>query len=458
MIPSINIAIKNGQLGQILQTKDGILGMVCTGLATNNLLNTPVLLTSLEDYLALGYATLAGTWAKVTTTVTITAAAHGLVTGNTINITVTSDAAGLPLGAYVVTVLTASTYTVTCTAGGAASGTATTTTYAITDTFALKHVTEFYTEAGRGALLYLLLVAETQTMVQTVDNTFAAGGRKLLDFAAGAITVMGVVRNPTGEATIGTNFFRADVIAAIAGATAMITAQRNAHVPIRVILGGRLDTVSQVPQDLKAMSSNGVAVVAGDTNSTSLNAAVGLVLGRIAKAAVSTSIARVKDGALVGINDAFIGAVRSEAFSQRAVLIDKGAITLTSYAQRAGYYLSDDQMCALPTDDFTNLVSGRTVDKAQRISYQVYVDELHNSVPIDLASGKISPEVIKSMEGKIEYAVRTAMANELSGFDAYIDPNQNILATSKLVINEGIVPFGYLRRIDIQLGLNNPFQ
>lgn len=384
MQPGVNIIIQNGQLGQTPQVKDGTVGLVCTGEATNVALNTPKLLTSLEDYIALG-----------------------------------------------------------------ATATA--------DVYALKHVTEFYNEAGKGALLYLLLVAETQTMVNTVDVGFAGGAKKLLDYAHGEIKVLGVVRNPTSETSVPANFFRADVISAIAGATALVTAYRALQTPVRIILGGRLDVVANVPQDLKAQTNNAVGVVAGDTVSTSNNAAVGVVLGRIARVSVSTSIARVKDGPLVGIVDGYIGAVRSEDFAQRAVLIDKGAMTLTTYQQRTGYYISDDQMCALPTDDYTNLVGGRVVDKGQRISYQVYVDELHNSVPIDTATGKISPEVVKSLEGKIEYAVRTAMAGEISGFDALIDENQNVLATGKLTVQEKITPFGYSRKIDILLGLNNPF-
>lgn len=384
MQPGVTITIKNGQLGQTPQVKDGTVGLICTGLGTNAGLNTPMLLTSVDDYTALGAT-------------------------------------------------------------------------AIADTFALKHVTEFYNEAGKGALLYLLLVADTQTMVTTVDLGTANGAKKLLDYAQGEIKVLGIVHNPTGEASVPSNFFRADVIAAITSSAALITAYRTAQTPVRILLGGRLDVVSNVPQNLKALTNNAVGVIAGDTNSTSLNAAVGLVLGRVAKVAVSTSIARVKDGPLVGIVDAYIGAVRSENFAQRAVLIDKGAMTLTTYTQRTGYYISDDQMCALPTDDYTNLVNGRVVDKAQRISYQVYVDELHASAPIDPATGKISPEVVKALEGKIEYAVRTAMAGEISGFDALIDPNQNVIALGKLEVQESITPFGYFRQIGILLGLNNPF-
>jgi phosphohistidine swiveling domain-containing protein len=458
MIPGVSIQIKNGQLGQALQTRDGVVGLVCTGLATNAILNTPVLLTSIDDYTAVALSLLASTFTRATTVATITTpSAHGLSTGNTVNVTVTSDALAIPVGIYTVTVLTATTFTFTCLNAGAVSGTVTVTTSSLNDAFAAKHVTEFYNEAGKGTRLYLLLVAETQTMVQTLDNTFAAGAKKLLDFANGDIKVLGVVRNPTGEATVPTNFFRADVMAAIPGATALVNAYRAQHTPIRILLGGRVDVTTNVPQDLKLQTNNAVGVVCGDTSATSNNAAVGLVLGKVAKAPVSTSIARVKDGPLVGITAAYIGATLSENFSQRTVLIDKGAITLTTYYQRTGYYLSDDQMAAVPTDDYTNLVNGRVIDKAQRISYQVYVDELHNAVPIDPITGLISPEVVKSLEGKIEQAVRTAMGTEVSSFDAFIDPNQNILATGKLVVNESIVPFGYTRKIEIILGLSNPF-
>lgn len=384
MIPGINISIKNGQLGQQAQTRDGVVGLICTGLGTNASLNTPVLLTSLEDYLNLGA-------------------------------TQTADA------------------------------------------FVVKHVREFYNEAGNGSLLYLLLVPETQTMVQTVDSIATNGAKKLLDFAQGEIKVLGIVRNPVGETSVPTNFFRADVISAISGAQTLLANYTAQNTPLRILLGGRLDVTTNVPQDLKALTHNRLGVICGDTVSTSNNAAVGLALGRVARTAVSTSIARVKDGPLVNVENAYIGSVLSQDFAQRNVLIDKGAITITTYFQRTGYYFSDDQMCALPTDDFTNLVNGRVVDKAHRIAYQVYVQELHESVPIDPATGQISPEVAKSLEGKIEQAVTTTMANEISGFDAFVDTNQNVIATGKVTLNASITPFGYGRKYDIVLGLTNPF-
>lgn len=70
-------------------------------------------------------AQAAQAWTRVTTTATFTVTSHGMVTGDAITVSVTSDAAAIPLGFYTVTVLTANTFTIVCLNAGAASGTAT---------------------------------------------------------------------------------------------------------------------------------------------------------------------------------------------------------------------------------------------------------------------------------------------------------------------------------------------
>jgi hypothetical protein len=69
------------------------------------------------------------TWTRSGTTVTITKTAHHLITGDSVIITVSSDATALPLGTYTVTKLTDNTFTVTGLNAGATSGTC---TYTIT--------------------------------------------------------------------------------------------------------------------------------------------------------------------------------------------------------------------------------------------------------------------------------------------------------------------------------------
>lgn len=64
-------------------------------------------------------------WSRSGTTITITKAGHGFITGDSATITVTSDATALPLGTYTVTKLTSSTFKVTGLNAGATSGTCT---------------------------------------------------------------------------------------------------------------------------------------------------------------------------------------------------------------------------------------------------------------------------------------------------------------------------------------------
>ena len=64
-------------------------------------------------------------WARTLTAVTITKTAHGLITGDSVTISVTSDAAALPLGTYVVTKLTVDTFRVTGLNAGGTPGTCT---------------------------------------------------------------------------------------------------------------------------------------------------------------------------------------------------------------------------------------------------------------------------------------------------------------------------------------------
>lgn len=62
-------------------------------------------------------------WARSGTTVTITKVAHGLITGNTIIVSVSSDVTALPLATYDATKLTADTFTVVGIDAGGAAGT-----------------------------------------------------------------------------------------------------------------------------------------------------------------------------------------------------------------------------------------------------------------------------------------------------------------------------------------------
>jgi hypothetical protein len=73
-------------------------------------------------------------WTRVGTVITITKTAHGLVTGDVITITASSVPAGLPLGTYTITTLTANTFTIVGINTGTANGTCTWSNYVYSTT------------------------------------------------------------------------------------------------------------------------------------------------------------------------------------------------------------------------------------------------------------------------------------------------------------------------------------
>ena len=83
--------------------------------------------THFFDYFTTGIPTSmsAQSWARSTTTATVTSNGHNLRTGDQIVVTTTSDAAAIIKGVKSITVLTSNTFTFTCLNAGAASGTIT---------------------------------------------------------------------------------------------------------------------------------------------------------------------------------------------------------------------------------------------------------------------------------------------------------------------------------------------
>ena len=110
-------------------------------------------------------------------------------------------------------------------------------------------------------------------------------------------------------------------------------------------------------------------------------------------------------------------------------------------------------MSAPLTDDYSNLHLGRVIDKVMRIVYDTYVNEIMDNVYVDDA-GKMESGVVKNFEGMVESAVNAGMSGEISKFEAYIDPNQNVLSTGVLNVKCKLLPQGTLSEINVDLSFN----
>lgn len=189
-------------------------------------------------------------------------------------------------------------------------------------------------------------------------------------------------------------------------------------------------------------------------------AAVGLALGAISKAKVSENIAWIEKFNLTGEGFAkagFIGGQEIKTLGTLSELNEKRFIFAKTHTGLPGVYFNDSHTCTLGTSDFAYVENNRTINKATRLLRTALLPKLASPVLVDI-DGKLPQSVSKSFEGLCRSALEGMVANqEVSDFDVYVDPKQNILATSELKVKAEITPIGTARKIMVDLGFKNPF-
>lgn len=327
---------------------------------------------------------------------------------------------------------------------------------------AYKDILAFYKSAGDGAELHLLIVSEATTLTQMCSMESGSALQKLIDSAAGRIRVVGINRNPPAayEPTI-QSCIDSDVITAIDEAQAVAQSYMNKIAPFVVLMpaigwNGQTEGLFKPREG----SYNYVSVVlASDGNcgaSTLHSAAIGQVLGRVAKSPVNISIARVRDGAIAADGYLTNGTTPAENYSVWNLLHDAGYVFYRNYIGKNGYYLNDDATATATADDYHRLSLTRVIQKAVVICYKTYIDEILDSVQVDPANGKLPVSLCKAFEQSVIRAINTNMANEISGFTAFIDPNQDLITSGTLNIQCKIIPTALLKEINVDLSFNNP--
>ena len=143
-------------------------------------------------------------------------------------------------------------------------------------------------------------------------------------------------------------------------------------------------------------------------------------------------------------------------------LNDLGYIVPRTFVGKSGYYWSDDHLATGASDDYCAIPRRRVIDKAYRIAYKTLVDEVAEDVPVD-TNGKLAAYHCKGVETSVESAIVNSMTREGNlgtdpddasdlGVQCYIDPDQNILATSRFEASLRVKPYGYSKYIDVKLG------
>ena len=391
-LPRVKITFENGALGGVAPSEDGVCGLVAyaTAVSTTFALNTPYLITKLDGLVALG---------------------------------ITSEATGANAALY-------------------------------------KTVKEFYSEAPDGTKLWVMGVAASTTIANLTDkaNNIIS---PLLMAARGSINILMLKGASAAEPTMSGSIDGA-VLTAVTNLQALAEDWTvNKYAPFMCLVEAlSYNGVAASLPDLTARSDNRVGVVLGDSVTGSAGAAVGLVAGRLAAEPVQRSLARVRSGAIKA-ETMYIGTNQAE-LGDPDVANDLGYIVPRTFVGKSGYYWSDDHLATGASDDYCAIPRRRVIDKAYRIAYKTLVDEIAENVPVN-TEGKLAAFHCKGVETSVESAIVNSMTSEGNlgndpdnasdlGVQCYIDPDQNILATSRLEINLKVKPHGYSKYIDVKLG------
>lgn len=319
-------------------------------------------------------------------------------------------------------------------------------------------VRSFYAQAGEGAELHLLVVSTATLLSDMVDPGSESALSKLIEGAAGRIKVVGVNRLFPAEATVNNaQGIDADVITAAAKAQQCAEAYAGKIMPFRILLPAAKWTGSVGSFKPSEASYNRVAMVLASEGELEgqYPAAIGMVLGRAAKAEPQQDLGRVKFGALAAGGYFTDGSPFLVKQGLADSLNDAGFIFFLNYPSKNGAYLNGCPMACAATDDYAVLNNGRVMDKAIRIAYDTYISEIMDNVAVG-EDGKLPAGVCTSFESMIENAVASLMDGQISSFKAYVNPEQNVLSTSSLAIECSIVPMGVLKTIRVLLSFTNP--
>lgn len=322
----------------------------------------------------------------------------------------------------------------------------------------------FYAEAGKGAELWVMVVASA-TLPSAMLDPNNDNAKKLIRASKGRVRTVVALTSATDtvaeDAALGS-----DVATAIAKGQALGEwATDTLYAPVLVLIEGKgyTDAAAVALPDLTEGTDNRVGVVIGQVmdGDTAVGSLAAVIAGRIAKIPVQRHIGRVRDGALK-IESATIDGTVEIADADIDTVNDKGYITLTTHVGRSGYFVCDDHFATAVSDDYHSLARRRVVDKAYRIAHNTLLNYLNDEVACN-GDGTIVAAVAKAWEADVVAAIANQMtANGELGTDpadsrdkgvkCEVDREQNVVSTGKVKVRIAVKPYGYAKYVEAELG------
>lgn len=254
----------------------------------------------------------------------------------------------------------------------------------------------------------------------------------------------------------------------IASINSVLLELEEEHKPAIAVYGADMSNANILSlPDLRERTDHKVSVLLSngeDANDYGLDVklpkvpAIGNLLGIISKAAIHENIGWIEkfradgNGFLENIRFCTGQKYSEVAESTLQALNNKGYIFHRYHIGIAGTYYNDSHTATAITSDYCYLERNRTIDKAIRGMRQYLLPKLNSPIDLDAQTGRLSIPLIKSFENLAGKALEQMQKDgELSGFKVSIDPNQDILTTSNLLVTVQLVIKGVARQITVSV-------
>ena len=248
-------------------------------------------------------------------------------------------------------------------------------------------------------------------------------------------------------------------------------AMAAADTPAEIIYSADFSAVADLSTlaDLRGLAAPNVSVVLGEdgagagaalaVSSTKSVSALGAVLGAVSLASVNENIGYVAKFNIATGTEFDVPAmangqlVQNLALSLLGTLNDRGYIFLRKYTGLAGSYFNDAPTATPVSGDYAYIENNRTINKAIRNARIGLLPNLNGPILVNPTTGKLSEETISKYVNDADSALDQMLRDsEVSGKGIIINPDQNVLTTSKIVVTVQIVPVGVARTIEVNIG------
>lgn len=317
-----------------------------------------------------------------------------------------------------------------------------------------KQIKEFYDEAGNGVKLWILVSDKTLMSLNATGTTNNL--RSLIEAAKGEISVVGICRGNAQSAVV-VDGLNEDVWSTMGAVQILADEYQGLIMPFSAVIDGiGFSGDASSTLDLTTKTQHRCSVILSASNSDEV-ASVGQFLGREASIPVQRKPSRIKDGTLTNEKAYLTDGVSIDGrVGSLNTLHDRGYIVYRTLVGKSGFFYSGDPTATAATDDLNTIARNRVIDKVLKIAYNTYSEELDDDVPVT-ETGTLQPAVCGYLQEKINKQVNGNMVDEISRFNSYVNPNQNILSGAPVEIQLSIVPKGYLSPIKVIIGFSNPY-